>query len=182
MGMDQDADKSLHDVVKAVGRYPEDAYHFVREGLNYAVERIHGPQSPAQRAVAKYLVERGIDLTELFDELEQGELDAEVASAIEAAGGVEQLNRHVSGQELCWGMRNLALHRWGPLATVVLRGWNVRETVDFGRIVFALIEHDLMQKEPTDRLEDFERVYGFDEAMTESYRIGEDPLDKPSCD
>ncbi len=178
--MDQDADKSLREVVKAVGRYPEEAYHFVREGLNYAVDRVHGMQSPAQLAVAKYLVERGIDLTELFEELDRGQLDAKVAAAIEAAGGVEQLNRHVSGQELCWGMRNLALHHWGPLATLVLRGWNVRDTIDFGRIVFALIEHDLMQKEPGDRLEDFERVYDFHQAMTQSYRIGKDALDQPN--
>jgi len=166
--------KSLREVVAAVGRYPEEAYHFVREGLNAAVEREHGPPSPAYLAVSQYIADQQIDLTELFERLEAGTVEPEVVAAIEAAGGYAQLNRHVSGPQLCWALRELALQRWGPMAVQVLRGWSITETLDFGRIVFGLIEHELMQREPHDRLEDFGGVYDFNEALAKAFRIGQD--------
>ena len=59
------------------------------------------------------------------------------------------------------------------MATLVLRSWNITTTLDFGRIVFDLIQHDFMQKQPHDRLADFDGVYDFEEALTRSFRIGE---------
>jgi len=171
--------KPLQKVVEAVGRYPEEAYHFVREGLDHAVERVHGPSTAAQLVVSRYLAEHCIDLTELIERLEEGKVEPEVVAAIEAVGGYDKLNRHVSGQELCWALRDLALERWGSLATLVLRRWNIVQTIDFGRIVFALIEHDLMQREPHDRLEDFDRVYDFAEALANSFRIGDEHREPP---
>lgn len=165
--------RSLQGVVKAVDRYPEEAYHFVREGLDYAVEQVHGPPSPELQRVREYLAAHQIDLPDLFEQLDEGRVDPPLRAAIEAAGGYEKLNRHVSGQEFCWAIRDLALDRWGPLATSVLRSWNITTTLDFGRIVFALIQHDFMQKQPHDRLEDFGGVYDFEEALTGSFRIGE---------
>ena len=113
------------------------------------------------------------DLAELFEQLEQGEIDPAIRAAVEAAGGYERLNRHVSGQELCWAVRDLALQRWGLLATLVLRSWNIDTTKDFGHIVFALIQHNYMQRETHDRLGDFEAVFDFEEAITGSFRVGE---------
>ena len=164
----------LRDIVNEVGRYSEEAYHFVREGLNCAVEHVHGPPSPAVLKVSQYVAEERIDLAELLERFEEGRLEPEVAAAVQAAGGCEKLNRHVSGQELCWAMRDLALDRWGLLAATVLRTWNITNTLDFGRIVFAMIQHDLMQKQPDDHLEDFDAVYDFDQAMTRAYRVGDE--------
>ena len=48
--------------------------------------------------------------------------------------------RHVSGQELCIGLREAAIEKWGLLAPVVLDHWHIRRTNDFGRIVYAMIE------------------------------------------
>ena len=166
--------RSLKGVVDSVGRYPEEAYHFVREGLDHAVEQIHGPPAPGLQRVAEYLATQQIDLAELFERLETGSLDPALRQAIETAGGYDKLNRHVSGQELCWAIRDLAMQRWGLLATLVLGNWNITKTLDFGRIVFALIHNDLMQKQPHDRLEDFGGVYDFEEALTASFRIGEE--------
>src|SRR5262245_60499400 len=45
-------------------------------------------------------------------------------------------NRHVSGQQLCEGIREYALRRWGLMARAVLTRWNITSTLDFGRIVF----------------------------------------------
>src|SRR5689334_22870804 len=55
-------------------------------------------------------------------------------------------SRHVSGQQLCQGLREFALMQWGLLARTVLSQWNITSTADFGRIVFAMIDGGRMQK------------------------------------
>jgi len=75
--------------------------------------------------------------------------------------------RHVTGQELCHGIRLLALERFGPLARAVFRSWGVTRTDDFGRIVFHLIEVELMGKTEQDSFEDFQGVFDFAEAFDE---------------
>ena len=81
--------------------------------------------------------------------------------------------RHVSGQQLCAGLCALALDSWGPLAQAVLAHWNIRTTRDFGEMVFLLIGLELMGKQDSDRIEDFDNVYNFHEAFG-AYEI---PLD-----
>ncbi|MDZ4832111.1 MAG: hypothetical protein SGJ09_18195 [Phycisphaerae bacterium] len=86
-----------------------------------------------------------------------------------------EASRHVSGQQLCIGLRDYAIDRYGLLAPTVLRTWNIRRTDDFGRIVFAMIEHGLMSKTSDDTLEDFRAVFDFDEAFgreTLARRVG----------
>lgn len=163
--------KPFAQVVADVGRYPEDAFHFVREALNFAVEKIHGPSTPQQLALYELLDQKSIDLHELVEAYELGNLSPQFARAIEAAGGIDTLNRHVSGVELSWAIREYALRRWGRLARIVLRRWNIRETLDFGRIVFAMVESGYMQKQPHDSLGDFRNVFDFREAFDEAYRI-----------
>lgn len=80
-------------------------------------------------------------------------------------------SRHVGGRQLCVGLRELALQQWGLLARVVLARWNITTTMDFGRIVFAMVEHDLLQKTDEDTLEDFRGVYNFASAFETDYRI-----------
>lgn len=79
-------------------------------------------------------------------------------------------SQHVSGQQLCEGLRDLALERWGALAKVVLGSWNIRRTRDFGEMVYFLIGLGLMGRQESDRIEDFDDVYDFDEAF-DSYHI-----------
>jgi uncharacterized repeat protein (TIGR04138 family) len=69
--------------------------------------------------------------------------------------------RHVTGQQLSEGLRDEAIERWGLLARTVLERWNVRATIDFGNMVYLLIENDLMQKTESDSIEDFRDVYDF---------------------
>jgi uncharacterized repeat protein (TIGR04138 family) len=73
----------------------------------------------------------------------------------------EQEVRHVSGQELSVGLRQYAWERWGMLARSVLQRWNITSTMDFGKIVYALIEGGVLAKNDDDRLEDFRSVYDF---------------------
>jgi hypothetical protein len=43
--------------------------------------------------------------------------------------------------------------------------WNIHKTVDFGNMVYLLIQHDVMHKTEEDSLEDFRDVYSFAEAF-----------------
>jgi uncharacterized repeat protein (TIGR04138 family) len=74
-------------------------------------------------------------------------------------------SRHVSGAQLCQGLRDYALDRYGLLARAVLRRWHIHRCEDFGRIVFAMIEAGIMQKTEEDTLRDFEEVFDFDQAF-----------------
>lgn len=114
-------------ILEGAGPYPLEAFHFVRDGLSYTVERIH----------------------------------EEADSGSELAGD----SRHISGQELCLGLRDYAIEQYGLLAPVVLRQWHITRTDDFGRMVFAMIEAGLMSKTPDDTIDDFRAVYDFDEAF-----------------
>ncbi len=112
--------------------YPIEAFEFVREGLNFAVRRVHeNPES------------------------------------------LPEDERHITGQQLCLGLRDLAIARWGLLAPTVLEHWCVRRTVDFGRIVFAMIEAGLMTKTSADCLDDFQAVFDFDEAFSRTVLVAQ---------
>ena len=80
-------------------------------------------------------------------------------------------SRHVSGRDLCDGLREYALGKWGLMARTVLARWNIRKTYDFGRIVFAMVDNGLMQKTEEDSLEDFRDVFDFKTAFDAGYRI-----------
>ncbi len=77
--------------------------------------------------------------------------------------------RHISGSELCRGMRTLATARFGPMAKEVFNFWGVRSTEEFGNIVFNLVDAGLLLKTEHDRIEDFIDVYDFSEAFEQNY-------------
>lgn len=77
--------------------------------------------------------------------------------------------RHISGFELCQGLRALAAARFGPMAKEVLNFWGVRSTGDFGNIVFNLVDAGLLLKTEHDRIEDFIDVYDFGDAFERTY-------------
>src|SRR3989338_7360930 len=78
--------------------------------------------------------------------------------------------RHISGQELAEGFRRFALDQFGPMTLTVLESWNLKSSEELGALVFNLIEVGLLNKTPEDRLEDFEGLYGFQEAFCGPYR------------
>ncbi len=158
-------------MVADVGRYPPDAFLFVRDGLNYAVEHVHGPETRAHQVLAKFLLDNELDWNDLVARYHTGQLPEPVVQVIDEAGGPDTLNRHIGGRELCWALRDYALERWGFLAKSVLASWKILGTLDFGRVVFAFIDHNLMQKQEGDTLEDFEDVYAFAEAFDETFHI-----------
>jgi len=124
---------------------------------------------PAKQAsVPKLAVDLGPYPQEAFEFVQRG-LSYTVQKVHQAQTDPEA-SRHVSGQQLCEGLREFAYRQWGMLARVVLERWGINATVDFGRIVFALIEAGQMQKTPDDCIEDFRDVYDF-KAFDTGYRI-----------
>jgi uncharacterized repeat protein (TIGR04138 family) len=80
-------------------------------------------------------------------------------------------SRHVSGKELSEGLREFALMRWGMLARTVLGRWNIHSTIDFGRIVFGMVEKGILKATEDDSIDDFRDVFDFKIAFDRDYRI-----------
>ncbi len=78
--------------------------------------------------------------------------------------------RHVSGQELLNGIRKYALSEYGPVTKRVLSEWGINECVDFGHIVFNLVNAGLLGKTDNDSLADFSEGYDFTEAFLKPFR------------
>ncbi|MBL4591570.1 MAG: hypothetical protein JKY96_06375 [Phycisphaerales bacterium] len=81
--------------------------------------------------------------------------------------GIADDTRHVSGTELCIGLRDFAIDRYGLMAMTVLGKWGITETRDFGNIIFALVNADLMRATEDDHIDDFDGVYDFDDAFAD---------------
>ncbi len=122
-------------------RYPLDGFIFVQRGLDFTVRRTHGQDQAAAESSA-------------------AEADAE-----------ESESRHVTGQQLCQGLRDFAVDQYGLLARSVLRRWNITSCEDFGHIVFAMVESGLMRKTDGDRIEDFQNVFDFADAFAPSLSL-----------
>lgn len=125
-------------------RYKLEAYQFVREALSYAHE----------------VLELGGSETVDVAPDESG-----------ARPGQSTLERHLTGQQLCEAIRQYAQEQYGYMAKVVLNSWGLHSTGDFGNIVYNLIGIGLMKKSKTDRREDFDDVFEFDEALQEHFQI-----------
>jgi uncharacterized repeat protein (TIGR04138 family) len=81
----------------------------------------------------------------------------------------EETHRHVTGQQLCEAIRRYAVEQYGLLAKCVLNDWGVRSTSDFGEIVFNLIDIGQMKKTDSDRREDFNDVFDFDDGLRDAF-------------
>lgn len=126
------------------------------------------PSADVPRSRQEIIEQLGLYPTEAFDFVERG-----LSYTVERLHGAnaEGEARHVTGQELCHGLRDYALIQWGMLARTVLKRWNITTTMDFGRIVWALVEGGLMQKRDEDSIEDFRDVYDFATAFDADYKI-----------
>ena len=91
---------------------------------------------------------------------------------------VQQLEkpRHLSGQELLGGIREYALSEFGPLTKRVLFEWGITECIDFGHIVFNLVDEGMLGKTDEDNLDDFSGGYDFAEAFDRPFQ----PTTKPT--
>lgn len=86
--------------------------------------------------------------------------------AIEQAMQKQETPQHITGEDLLDFIRQLGTDRYGPMAPDVFNSWGVRNTLDFGRIVFHLVDGDLLRKREEDTLMDFLDKFDFDEAFS----------------
>jgi uncharacterized repeat protein (TIGR04138 family) len=175
MSVSQSTKSATEPVADRLGRYRPEAYEFLRQGLDFTVQKTHGQIAKSVRKVIEWLESEGAQLSELPTIVRRKNVPHFVAEFIEESGGIKdaarRLNLHVDGEDLCWGLRDLALDQWGLLAPVVLRHWGIRSTRDFGKMVFALVEHGVLQKQPEDDIRDFENVFDFETVFVKSYKI-----------
>jgi uncharacterized repeat protein (TIGR04138 family) len=79
--------------------------------------------------------------------------------------------KHVSGQELLDGLKDLALDRFGAMAIAVFEHWGIRQTIDFGHIVFNMVNNKILHKTDEDNLEDFKDYFDFEKVFVQDYRF-----------
>ncbi len=89
--------------------------------------------------------------------------------------------RQITGAELADGLRDHALEQFGPLAMTVLDRWGVHSTRDFGEIVFVLLAAGLLGKTEDDKIEDFDNLYDFDQALRAPFRPKPRPRKRPAA-
>ncbi|MEQ1893357.1 MAG: Minf_1886 family protein [Planctomycetota bacterium] len=94
-----------------------------------------------------------------------------VAVRIAGRANAEASERHVTGQEVLAGLRVHALETFGPLGKAVWGSWGVRETLDWGRIVFLLVENGHLKRQESDTIEDFRAGFDFEEELVRAYRV-----------
>lgn len=88
----------------------------------------------------------------------------------------QQMNcpeRHVTGQQLCQGLRDYAAREYGLMARSVLKHWHIHRSEDFGHMVFAMVEAGLMRKTDEDSIADFTDVYDFAAAFAPRLQLDE---------
>jgi len=146
-----DPSHPLFQLLQRDRRYSLDAYLFVLESLSFAQESLGMGQEPRAE-----------------------DLEPAPAEPTEGSGPTRsrpgrrrrQVERHVSGQELCEAARKYGLQQYGYLAPTVLAAWGIRRTDDIGEIVFNMIGIGQMRKTRADKREDFHDVYRFEDGFS----------------
>ena len=92
-------------------------------------------------------------------------LDYTVRARNESAGEEAVHNQHVTGPELLDGVREFAIETFGCMALSVLLSWGIRESGDFGEIVFNLVDIGLLNRRADDTRLDFAEGYDFEQAF-----------------
>src|SRR5688572_12938768 len=129
--------RQVVEVARQHRRFNPEAYLFLFQGLNYAQEELGygggaGSSSEPARPLAAAGPSGGADAT----------AEAEQKTA-EGQGEEAPIERHITGQQLCEAIRQLALRDFGYMAKTVFKSWGITQTGDFGDMVYHLIEGEL---------------------------------------
>jgi uncharacterized repeat protein (TIGR04138 family) len=148
--------RQVVEVARQHRRFSPEAYLFIFQALNYAQEEMGLRPSEPARPQAE-------GSTESVPQTEQ--------TAAESEAGETPIERHITGQQLCEAIRQLALREFGYMAKAVFKSWGVTQTSDFGEMVYHLIDVELMKKTEKDRREHFDNVFDFETGLSQSFRI-----------
>ncbi len=103
----------------------------------------------------------------LFDALDHS---VRAVHGLETYQPIETDDRHhVEAQQLLDSVRHFAILEYGCLAGCVFESWGISGSPDIGKMVFHLIDHRLLGKRDTDRIDDFAGGFGgltFQEVFT----------------
>ena len=92
-----------------------------------------------------------------------------IMNALDVTVSRKPVRGHVSGEELLKGVKDYGQHLFGPTARMVFEHWGVRETDDFGNIVFNLVRAGILGKSDSDSVDDFTGVYDFGDVFESQY-------------
>ena len=118
-------EEAVESILAKDARYPEEAYLFLRDALDFTIK--------------------------------------------ESGDAGSQESRHVSGPELLEGFRKYALNEFGPMVPTVFEDWEIERCGDVGNMVFNLIDVGVFGKTESDRREDFEDVFDFEEVFKKPF-------------
>ena len=82
---------------------------------------------------------------------------------------------HVTGGQLLDGIREYAGQQFGPMALTVLADWGVHKCQDWGEIVFAMVEYNLLKTTEQDSRDDFKDRYDFFDAFRRPFLPAKSP-------
>lgn len=85
-----------------------------------------------------------------------------VLSALERVVRGLDKHRHISGGEFLKGIQREALEQFGPMAVTVLEHWGIKNSLDFGTIVFNMVRAGILLKTEADKIDDFADEAFFD--------------------
>ncbi len=85
--------------------------------------------------------------------------------------GPESEPKHITGEQLCLGLAQLAVGKWGRLAKMVFDQWRVRTTRDLGEIVYLMIGHKWMSAQEADSIEDFNDLFDFEQMFEKDFKF-----------
>jgi uncharacterized repeat protein (TIGR04138 family) len=85
--------------------------------------------------------------------------------------GESLADRHLSGTELLTGLCSEATRLFGPLAAHVWNSWGVREPLDWGNIVFLLVDEGLLSRREEDTIDDFRVDMNFEQVFVKGYQL-----------
>lgn len=154
---------ALARVLRKDRRYSPDAYFFVREALGFAADKLELRNCNCQDTPGSK------SSTDETTSRPSHECDAD--SGDETSCSLNE--HHVTGQQLCDGIRQYALSQFGLMSKIVLNSWGIYSTSDFGEIVYNLINVGVLKKSPQDRRSHFDGVYEFDEAFDSAGAVNE---------
>ncbi|MHC4263845.1 MAG: Minf_1886 family protein [Planctomycetota bacterium] len=118
----------VRSIALADGRYSPEAFRFLLEGLERAIE-------------------------------------------LSGRGALKGQARHVTGREVLAGLIDFARGTFGPLAAQVWRSWGINEPIDWGHVVFLMVDSGLLSRQDSDSIEDFRQDLDFEDEFVADYRV-----------
>ena len=92
---------------------------------------------------------------ELFDDRYKKDAYFFVLSSLSRIMERLERPRHLTAKELLKGIQQEAEDRFGPMAETVFAHWGIKNSLDFGLIVFKMVQEGILLKTEDDKLEDF---------------------------